>query len=150
MRIHGYTKPIKLFQVRYTRTNSLPKYTYQELSPDTAIGACTPNDVIELSGTKRTFNPNNFGKLTEGATLYFDKSATFPRYKLEGSGFKRCIKKEKADFIIVGKTDTKGYYRSWFYVYEDPNYMYVAYYATDDTTNQKAFREAGLTNMKLV
>ena len=150
MRIHGYTKPIKLFQVRYTRTNSLPKYTYQELSPDTAIGACTPNDVIELSGTKRTFNPNNFGKLTEGATLYFDKSATFPRYKLEGSGFKRCIKKEKADFIIVGKTDVKGYFRSWFYVYEDPNYMYVAYYATDDAANQKAFREAGLTNMKLV
>lgn len=151
MRIHGYTKPIKLFQVRYTRTlNGSPKYTYQELSSDTTIGACTPNDVIELSGTKRTFNQNNFGKLTEGATLYFDKSATFPRYKLEGSGFKRCIKKEKADFIIVGKTDVKGYYRSWFYVYEDPNYMYVAYYATDDATNQKAFREAGLTNMKLV
>ena len=128
----------------------MPKYTYQELSPDTTIGACTPNDVIELSGTKRTFNPNHFGKLTEGATLYFDKSATFPRYKLEGSGFKRCIKKEKADFIIVGKTDVKGYYRSWFYVYEDSNYMYVAYYATDDANNQKAFREAGLANMKLV
>ena len=151
MRIHGYTKPIKLFQVRYTRTvNGVAKYTYQELPSNTTIGACTLNDVIELSGTKRTFNPNNFGKLTEGATLYFDKSATFPRYKLEGSGFKRCIKKEKADFIIVGKTDAKGYYRSWFYVYEDPNYMYVAYYATDDAANQKAFREAGLTNMKLV
>lgn len=151
MRIHGYTKPIKLFQVRYTRTfNGVAKYTYQELSPDTTIGACTPNDVIELSGTKRTFNSSHFGKLTDGATLYFDKSATFPRYKLEGSGFKRCIKKEKADFIIVGKTEPKGYYRSWFYVYEDSNYMYVAYYATDDAANQKAFREAGLTNMKLV
>lgn len=151
MRIHGYSKPIKLFQVRYSRSlHGAPKYTYQELSPDTTIGACTPNDVIELSGTKRTFNPNHFGKLTEGATLYFDKSATFPRYKLEGSGFKRCIKKEKADFIIVGKTDVKGYYRSWFYVYEDSNYMYVAYYATDDANNQKAFREAGLANMKLV
>lgn len=150
MRIHGYTKPIKLFQVRYVRTNGRPEYTYQELSSDQNIGACTPNDVIELSGTKRTFNPNNFGKLTEGATLYFDKSATFPRYKLEGSGFKRCIKKEKADFIIVGKTDAKSYYRSWFYVYEDPNYMYVGYYASDDVGNQNAFRKAGLTNMKLV
>ena len=151
MRIHGYTKPIKLFQVRYSRSlHGAAKYTYQELPSNTTIGACTPNDVIELSGTKRTFNPNNFGKLTEGATLYFDKSATFPRYKLEGSGFKRCIKKEKADFIIVGKTDAKTHYRSWFYVYEDPNYMYVAYYATDDATNQKAFREVGLTNMKLV
>lgn len=151
MRIHGYTKPIKLFQVRYSRSlHGAAKYTYQELPPNTTIGACTQNDVIELSKTKRTFNSNNFGKLTEGATLYFDKSATFPRYKLEGSGFKRCIKKEKADFIIVGKTEPKGYYRSWFYVYEDPNYMYVAYYASDDANNQRAFREAGLTNMKSI
>lgn len=151
MRIHGYTKPIKLFQVRCGRSNNdVAKYVYTELPPNTTIGACTQNDVIELSNTKRTFNPNNFGKLTEGATLYFDKSATFPRYKLEGSGFKRCIKKEKADFIIVGKTEPKGYYRSWFYVYEDPNYMYVAYYASDDSNNQKAFREAGLTNMKSI
>lgn len=150
MKIHGYTKPIKLFQVRYTRTNGNIKYVYQELDPNTTIGACTQNDVIELNNTKRTFNPKHFGTLTEGATLYFDKSATFPRYKLEGTGFKRCIKKEKADFIIVGKTDIKGYYRSWFYVYEDPNYMYVAYYASDDSTNQQAFRDAGLTNMKQI
>lgn len=102
-----------MFQIRYTRTlNGVSKYTYQELPPNTTLGACTTNDVIELSGTKRTFNSSHFGKLTEGATLYFDKSATFPRYKLEGSGFKRCIKKEKADFIIVGKTEPKGYYRS--------------------------------------
>lgn len=37
------------------------------------------------------------------STLYFDKSCTFPRYKLEGTNFKRCIKIDKADYIIIPK-----------------------------------------------
>lgn len=35
------------------------------------------------------------------STLYFDKSCTFPRYKLEGTNFKRCIKIDKADYIVI-------------------------------------------------
>lgn len=151
MRIHGYTKPIKLFQIRYSRTNNgIPEYVYEEIPPETTIGSITPNDIIDLNNNKKTFNQNHFGQLTEGATLYFDKSATFPRYKLEGSGFKRCIKKEKADFIIVGKTEPKSSYRNWIYVYEDSEYIYVAYRATDDLQNQSAFKKAGLMNMKQI
>lgn len=39
--------------------------------------------------------------INRSATLYFDKSCTFPRYKLQGTDFKRCVKLDKADYIII-------------------------------------------------
>ena len=41
--------------------------------------------------------------LTPNATLYFSSSSDFPRFKLADSGYKRCIKIEKADFVVMGK-----------------------------------------------
>lgn len=35
------------------------------------------------------------------STLYFDKGSTFPRLKLDGTDFKRCIKLNKADYIVI-------------------------------------------------
>lgn len=39
--------------------------------------------------------------INHSATLYFDKSCTFPRYKLQDTDFKRCIKLDKADYIVI-------------------------------------------------
>lgn len=35
------------------------------------------------------------------STLYFDKGSSFPRLKLDGTDFKRCIKIDKADYIVI-------------------------------------------------
>lgn len=45
--------------------------------------------------------------VNQSSTLYFDKACTFPRYKLEGTNFKRCIKVDKADYIIIPKSYNK-------------------------------------------
>lgn len=42
------------------------------------------------------------------ATLYFDESAVFPRYKLQESEFKRCIKPKKADYIVISDVYSKN------------------------------------------
>lgn len=34
--------------------------------------------------------------------IYFTPSSEFPRFKLEGSKFSRCLKPEKADYIVMG------------------------------------------------
>ena len=39
--------------------------------------------------------------LTPNAVLYFSTSSEFPRFKLSDTGYKRCIKIEKADFMAV-------------------------------------------------
>ena len=145
MKIHGYNKPIKLFRVEYHGDWRSQDYRINWIPSEQAIGCCTKNDVIELTRTERKYNDKWFGTLTDEATLFFDKSATFPRYKLEGSGYKRCIKIDKADFIVVGKTSPKSSYQSYFMVYEDKDCLYVGYRTYDDSKNQQAFRKLGLS-----
>ena len=41
------------------------------------------------------------------ATLYFDKECTFPRFKLQGTDFKRCVKPSKADYIVIPRNILK-------------------------------------------
>lgn len=55
------------------------------------------NNLNELKAI--TSNITDINNLS--ATLYFHKSAIFPRYKLQDSLFKRCIKIEKADYIVI-------------------------------------------------
>ena len=144
MKIHGYNKPIKLYRLISKGDWRNRTFAIEWLPSEQAIGCCTKNDIIELTTTPRKFNDKLFGTLTDNATLFFDKSATFPRYKLEGSGYKRCIKVDKADFIVVGKTEPKSHYNSWFMVYEDNDYLYVGYRYNDDATNRNAFNSIGL------
>lgn len=42
--------------------------------------------------------------LPDECTLYFDKSSNFPRMKLQNTKFKRCIKLDKADYIVINKS----------------------------------------------
>ena len=145
MKIHGYDKPIKLFRVTYNGDWRNYDYRIEWIPSEQTIGCCTKNDIIELTRTARKYNDKWFGTLTDDATLFFDKSATFPRYKLEGSGYKRCIKVDKADFIVVGKTEPKNSYNSWLMVYEDKDCLYVGHRTYDDSKNQQAFRKLGLS-----
>ena len=42
-------------------------------------------------------------KINLSATLFFDKSSTFPRFKLQETDFTRCVKLDKADYIVIPK-----------------------------------------------
>ena len=42
--------------------------------------------------------------LTPNTTLYFSASSEFPRFKLTDTGYKRCIKIDKADFVVMGES----------------------------------------------
>ena len=58
-----------------------------------------------------------------GQTLYFGKTSKFPRFKLTGSNFKRCIKSEKADLFIIGCIDGREY--DYDYLIEDEINYYL-------------------------
>lgn len=145
MQIVGITKPIKTVRLTYRDQNS-----WRTINRDYIIQECdglygiNKTDVIELTSTPRKFKPEQFGVLTDSATLYFDKSATFPRYKLEGTEYKRCIKVDKADFIIVDKSiKPTQTYRNYF-VFEDKDYVYIMDAYQSSYINQ-AFKNSGLS-----
>lgn len=64
--------------------------------------------------------------LTPNATLYFSASSEFPRFKLADTGYKRCIKIEKADFIVMGKLNLDQCDNC--YLFEDEEYFYLVDY----------------------
>lgn len=68
-----------------------------------------------------------YSELTKDATLYFSKSSTFPRLKLENTGFKRCIKLDKADFIIINPNSLTNLTERW-YVIETDTAIYISGY----------------------
>lgn len=43
----------------------------------------------------------DISNVNRSGTLYFDKHAEFPRFQLDSSDFKRCIKVDKADYIVL-------------------------------------------------
>lgn len=62
------------------------------------------------------------GTLTPNGTLFFSKSSTYPRFKLSDSGFKRCIKINKANNVVLGELN--GFEHGPYEFYEDENYVY--------------------------
>ena len=64
-----------------------------------------------------------------GDVLYFGKSSKFPRFKLSSSDFKRCIKLEKADKVVVSDDvidgSVIGKYRNFDYFIEDEVGVYL-------------------------
>lgn len=56
---------------------------------------------IEKSYYKYLLSTMQYSELKPNSTLYFSKSSSFPRLKLENSCFKRCIKIAKADFVVA-------------------------------------------------
>lgn len=66
--------------------------------------------------------------LKPNTTLYFGKSSGFPRFKLADSGFKRCIKIDKADFVVLGKI-ALDQYNDQYYILEDEQFVYMLPFA---------------------
>lgn len=67
-------------------------------------------------------------QITSGNTFYFHKDSKFPRFKLMGTDYKRCIKPDKADYIVL--PEIKDQYRYiWtnrtYRIYTDGDKMYV-------------------------
>lgn len=63
--------------------------------------------------------------LKKGSTLYFGKTSKFPRFKLAStSDYKRCIKLDKADFVVLGNDIPIDYSGSYCIVIEDDKNVY--------------------------
>ena len=70
-----------------------------------------------------------YSKLTKDATLYFSKSSNFPRLKLENTGFKRCIKLDKADFVVINPSSLTDLTERWYAIETDTT-IYLGDYWT--------------------
>lgn len=62
------------------------------------------------------------GTIKPGDVLYFGKSSNFPRFKLQNSEYKRCIKIDKANCVVLG--DISGYQDNGYTFLEDEEYIY--------------------------
>ena len=67
--------------------------------------------VDPISSSELTSKTNNktVKELKEGSKLYFTKFSKFPRFKLKETSFKRVIKPEKADCVVINKLDYNTY-----------------------------------------
>lgn len=86
-----------------------------------------PSGFIEKKFYDKLINDLKYSELTQDTTLYFSKSSTFPRLKLENTGFKRCIKLDKADFVIINPSSLTNNCTS-FHVIETDTVIYLVYY----------------------
>lgn len=64
--------------------------------------------------------------LTPNTTLYFSASSEFPRFKLTNTGYKRCIKIDKADFVVMGELKLSQCNNC--YLFEDEEHFYLVDY----------------------
>lgn len=89
--------------------------------------------------------------IPEDSTLYFDKSSEFPRMKLQNTKFKRCVKLDKADYIVVSKDigcsdyTRKGSLFEWrgkYILVEDYAKSELSRYGNPDQVVLKAFPDS--------
>lgn len=52
---------------------------------------------------KKYINENTVTEIKGNSKLFFTKSSSFPRFKLSDTTFSRCIKLEKADYVVIGE-----------------------------------------------
>ena len=52
---------------------------------------------------KKYINENTVTEIKGNSKLFFTKSSNFPRFKLSDTTFSKCIKLEKADYVVIGK-----------------------------------------------
>lgn len=79
---------------------------------------------------------SNFIKnIPKKAILYFDKSSKFPRAKLDLVDYKKCLKPEKADAIVLGKCAEVKCIKDVYHIFTDS----FDVFAIKDTWLQKDF-----------
>ena len=65
------------------------------------------NDIYNLFdnniGIKKYISENTVTEIKGNSKLFFTKSSNFPRFKLSDTTFSKCIKLEKADYVVIGK-----------------------------------------------
>lgn len=87
-----------------------------------------PDSVLSLDTQVKGLQPviykNVITELKPDKVLYFDKSSKYPRFKIKDSGYKRCIKPDKADYIVIGD-ECRCEYCSEILLLEDENFFYV-------------------------
>lgn len=107
----------------------IPKQIYQIKKDDS--GFClhdAPSGFIEKKFYDKLIKDLEYSELTQDATLYFSKSSTFPRLKLENTGFKRCIKLDKADFVIINPSSLTNNCTSFHVIETDTTIYLMRYY----------------------
>ena len=106
---------------------------------DSALWFDRNRDTIHL-GKVKFDESKRVTTIPEDSVLYFDKSSEFPRLKLQNTKFKRCIKLDKADYIVVNKSnnviqESKGYlysYKSgYIFIYQSDTYDLFGYRNVD-------------------
>ena len=91
---------------------------------------CYPNlSIADVNNKINSLLITKPSSINRSATLYFDKSCTFPRYKLQGTDFKRCVKLDKADYIIIPDINKYRLYNTpstleYMLITEDNIYLY--------------------------
>lgn len=65
------------------------------------------NDIYNLFdnniNVRKYINENTATEIKGNSKLFFTKSSNFPRFKLSDTTFSRCIKLEKADYVVISK-----------------------------------------------
>lgn len=69
--------------------------------------------------------------IPDKSKLYFDKSSKFPRFKLEQTEYKRCIKINKADYIVANPEMPTRYYSRFYSILETKE----GYYGVAESLN---------------
>lgn len=90
----------------------LSDYTGSTLIPD------TKDNILKLVKSKIV-------QLQPKQTLLFGKTSDFPRFKLEVSDFKRCIKADKADVVIVNLDNFDCGYVNNGIILEEAEHVYL-------------------------
>lgn len=129
-------KEVRTANISLTSTGGKYYRSHPEIYRDSGIFALfrslySPHYICkgDISSVTNKINNNIIKKedINQSATLYFDKACTFPRYKLQDTNFKRCVKLDKADYIVIPKlpnTFAYSFKEFWTREFEHNNIIY--------------------------
>lgn len=120
MNIYNHNKPAKLLR---------HQYSYRAESQLTIVER--DNTIAFQEDFKNwTIKEADISDINDDSVFYFTKQSKFPRFKLSDTTYKRCIKYEKADYIVVPSINkpTMQYAGT---VIETENFYYISYYTID-------------------
>lgn len=112
MTLIGNNKPIKAVQFdRSTSSIYIADFQHDEYYIKSSdLRNITTNTKFEIN-------------IPTNSTLYFTKSSKIPRVQLQNTELKRCIKKEKADYLVINPNFPTTYSRMEFYETDDAIYI---------------------------
>lgn len=95
-------KDYKCVRIKYSYWTRVGKYNCIPLRVEDLTQYNRAGDIILLETVDvDKFQLNKINTLNGNETLYFSKASSFPRTKLTDTSFKRCIKLDKADAVVI-------------------------------------------------